>query len=105
MASRKRSTQRPEPIRDRTWGQAVNPNVISVGASNSRGNVTSYSNRGSTLDLVAPGGDASLAEYIYQETVEGVGSLKHAYVGYLGTSMAAPHVTGTIPCSLRIIRT
>jgi subtilisin family serine protease len=64
---------------------ASHPAVIAVGASTYAGGVASYSARGAALELVAPGGDSSAP--IWQESVGG-------YVGYVGTSMAAPHVAG-----------
>jgi serine protease len=83
------------------------PDVVSVGATTEHGCLASYSNDGSGLTLVAPGGgpDASLAGDpncrpeqpsggdIYQVTF--VGSSFRAFglpTGYEGTSMAAPHV-------------
>jgi serine protease len=83
------------------------PDVVSVGATTQHGCLASYSNDGSGLTLVAPGGgpDASLAGDpncrpetppgmdVYQETF--TGSSLRAFglpSGYEGTSMAAPHV-------------
>lgn len=73
------------------------PLVISVGATDFNNNVTSYSNKGSKLDLVAPGGDTSAdrngdgyADGILQETDIGEGN---GYYFFQGTSMAAPHVS------------
>lgn len=68
------------------------PDVITVGASNSRDELSSFSNYGSVVDLLAPGGDSAelggLEEDILS-TVTGDG-----YEGNRGTSMAAPFVSG-----------
>ena len=58
-------------------------NIISVGAINSDGNRRSASNYGQAVDVYAPGGD------IYS-TLPG-----NKYGNMSGTSMAAPHVSGT----------
>jgi len=83
------------------------PDVMSVGATTERGCLAAYSNDGSGLTLVAPGGgpDASLpgdpncnpeapGRDIFQVTFTG-GSVKQFGIpgGYEGTSMATPHVT------------
>jgi serine protease len=82
------------------------PDVISVGATTERGCLAAYSNDGSGLTLVAPGGgpDADLAgdpncnpeaagRDIFQVTFTG-GSFQRFGIpgGYEGTSMATPHV-------------
>ena len=83
--------------------------VLSVGATTEHGCQADYSNAGSGLDLVAPGGgpDADLAgdpnchadqepgRDIVQMTFDG--SVRHFGLpgGYVGTSMAAPHVSAT----------
>jgi serine protease len=70
--------------------------VIAVGAVGFNGGRAGYSNRGTGLDLVAPGGDLSkdengdgYADGILQETVE---HGAWTYTFWEGTSMAAPHV-------------
>ncbi len=77
---------------------AAYPEVIAVGAVGANGGVVSYSNGGSGLDIVAPGGDMSrdrngdgYYDGILQETfaLRGRGM---AYEFFEGTSMAAPHV-------------
>ncbi len=84
------------------------PDVISVGATTERGCLAAYSNDGSGLTLVAPGGgpDADLpgdpdcnpeapGRDVFQVTFTG-GSVSRFGIpgGYEGTSMATPHVSG-----------
>jgi serine protease len=72
---------------------ACDPNAIAVAASDWLDEHAYYTNWGSGLDIIAPGGE------LYSNTTEEAGILS-AYLGggyaYLqGTSMAAPQVTGT----------
>jgi serine protease len=86
------------------------PDVVAVGATTEHGCLASYSNDGSGLTLVAPGGgaDADLpgdpnchpelppGRDIYQETFTGSSVRRFGLPsGYEGTSMAAPHVAAT----------
>jgi serine protease len=86
------------------------PYVVSVGASTEHGCLAAYSNDGSGLTLVAPGGggDADLpgdpnchpelppGRDVYQVTFTGSSPRRFGLpAGYEGTSMAAPHVTAT----------
>jgi serine protease len=86
------------------------PNVVSVGASTEHGCLADYSNDGTGLTLVAPGGgaDANLpgdpncfpekppGQDIYQVTFTGSSYTKFGLPsGYEGTSMATPHVAAT----------
>jgi serine protease len=88
---------------------ARSANVFAIGATTEHGCLSDFSNLGSGLDLVAPGGgtdavnadpncqpDATPGRPIFQITLEG-GSLRRFGVpgSYEGTSMAAPHVTAT----------
>lgn len=69
--------------------------AIVVGASNSQKGLSFYSNYGSALDLVAPGGDAVAPIYSTVNTgFSGIAS--PSYGTKMGTSMAAPHVAATI---------
>jgi serine protease len=86
------------------------PNVVSVGATTEHGCLADYSNDGSGLTLVAPGGgaDADLpgdpnchpelppGKDVYQVTFSGSSFTKFGMPsGYEGTSMATPHVAAT----------
>jgi serine protease len=86
------------------------PTVVSVGATTEHGCLAGYSNDGTGLTLVAPGGgaDASLpgdpncrtdvpsGRDIFQVTFSGNSPrLFGVPTGYEGTSMAAPHVSAT----------
>jgi len=66
------------------------PGTIVVGATDRHGDRAWYSNYGSRIDVMAPGGDVS------QFNSDGVLSLGagSTYVYMQGTSMAAPHVSG-----------
>jgi serine protease len=86
--------------------------VMSVGAVGKSLRRASYSNTGSWIEIVAPGGDsadsdASGSGYIWQSTLRPSDSDptipgliiprfdRYTDVGYTGTSMATPHVVGT----------
>jgi serine protease len=86
------------------------PDVIAVGASTEHGCLANYSNDGTGLTLVAPGGgaDADLpgdpnchpeepsGRDVYQMTFTGSSPQRFGFPGgYEGTSMASPHVAAT----------
>jgi serine protease len=85
------------------------PTVVAVGAITEHGCEADYSNSGGSLDLVAPGGgsdadlpgdpnchpDAEAGNDIYQETFDGSVRRFGLPRDYVGTSMAAPHVSAT----------
>ena len=86
------------------------PNVIAVGATTEHGCLANYSNDGTGLTLVAPGGgaDADLpgdpnchpelpsGRDVYQMTFTGSSPRRFGFPsGYEGTSMASPHVAAT----------
>jgi len=74
--------------------------VIAVGATRYDNTLAYYSNYGSYIDLVAPGGDVNVdqngdgyGDGVLQQTFSG-SPRNFGYWFYQGTSMAAPHVTG-----------
>jgi serine protease len=84
--------------------------AIAVGATTEHGCLAEYSNTGSGLDIVAPGGGADAAidgdpncrpledpgRDVYQYTFRGTSPRRFGLPGgYEGTSMAVPHVSAT----------
>jgi len=66
--------------------------VITVAATGRQGGKASYSNYGAVVSIAAPGGDGSdgiISTFNTGTSAPGTDS----YIGYLGTSMATPHVS------------
>jgi len=79
---------------------AAYENCIAVGATRYDGTRAYYSNYGSALDIMAPGGDTGVdqngdgyVDGILQQTFS-VRPTNFGYYFYQGTSMATPHVSG-----------
>lgn len=79
---------------------AAYPQVISVGAVHSGDELTSYSQYGINLELVAPGGDIfdrdwnDYTDGVLQETFSQGNPTDFGFWFYAGTSSAASHVSG-----------
>lgn len=74
---------------------AAYPEVIAVGATATNWRVSSFSNRGDWVDIMAPGGEAAWgsAAEVYSTLAPSVSKGK-SYGFMQGTSMACPHVSG-----------
>lgn len=74
-------------------------NVITVGATTKSGHKASYSNSGQGIDISAPGGSAdALIASTYHNLPAGpiVQTDSSTYMGFQGTSFAAPLVSGVV---------
>lgn len=79
-------------------------NVFAVSAVDGAGELSSYSNFGSWVDVAAPGGDASRdgnadgrGDLVVSTSASVIdGTLRETYIGLQGTSMAAPHVSAVV---------
>ena len=69
-----------------SYSPAYVPNAITVGSTTSTDAISSFSNYGSCLDVLAPGSSIKSASY---SSDSGTATMS-------GTSMAAPHVTGAV---------
>lgn len=72
-------------------------NVITVAASDARGRlVRRYSNFGTTVEIMAPGGDVQRDDSGDGDPDGVLSMIQGGYAYYNGTSMAAPHVAGVV---------
>ncbi len=71
------------------------PAVLTVGSSNSLDELSTFSNFGNLVDVIAPGGDINRGGMgINEQIISTIPTSQGKYGGMKGTSMAAPQVAG-----------
>ena len=80
---------------------AAYPGAVAVSATQFDESVTFYSNYGKDIDIAAPGGNTrvdqnndGMPDGVLQNTIVIGDPTKDDYFGFMGTSMASPHVAG-----------
>ncbi|HYQ99174.1 MAG TPA: S8 family peptidase [Casimicrobiaceae bacterium] len=74
--------------------------VINVAATNRAGDITFYSNFGQRVDIAAPGGDFDDGGVLSLSNDGQTGAGSDAYANEIGTSAAAPQVSGVVSMML-----